>query len=116
VVAEAHARKRLDLDVAQRRLLVLRELADLRLREPDVGDGLRRNLGEDGVDLTLAELLRRPFVEFFRVLADGGVAALPHVVEDVLDSLAHLAVELVGHFLGNASLEMSSHGHSLLDL
>jgi hypothetical protein len=91
-MAEPHAGQCLDLDVLQCRLLVLRELADLRLRELDVGDGLRRDGGEDAVDIGARELLRLPVVELLRLLADRGVAALPHVFEDVLDRFPHLAV------------------------
>ena len=67
-VSQGHSRQGLDLDVAQRVFLYLREISDLRLGELNVVDGL---LGQ-GIDqflylcLAEAEALRRPFVKLFR--------------------------------------------------
>ena len=46
-MAEHHARQGLDLDILQRGALDLGEIADLGLREFDVGDRLRRDLGDE---------------------------------------------------------------------
>jgi len=111
-VAELHARQGLDLDVADRRALVLGEVADLRLGELDVAEGLGGNAGEDRLDFALAQLLRRPLVEFLGVFAHRGVAALLHVGEDAFDGLTDLAVHLVGDGSGDAALEVGGHGSS----
>jgi hypothetical protein len=53
-VTQDDARQGLDLDVAQGGLLDLGEVADLRLREPDVGQVLRTELADAGLDLRRA--------------------------------------------------------------
>jgi hypothetical protein len=108
-VAEPDAGQRLDLDVADRGALVLREVADLRLRELDVFEGRRFHPGQDRVEVGLRQLLRRPPVELLGVLAHRGVAALLHVGEDAFDGLAHLLVDLVGELAGDAAFEVGGH-------
>ena len=50
-MAEHDARQRLDLDVADRRLLVLGEIAHLGLGEPDVVEIALRELRQAALDL-----------------------------------------------------------------
>ena len=64
-MAEHDAGQGLDLDIAHRFALDLGEIADLRLREADVVERLRRDLRDHRGDLGIgqAEARRRPFVE-----------------------------------------------------
>ena len=64
-VAQDHPGQSFDFDVLQRVLLDLREIADLRLREPDVVDLARRHRCDAGLDLRRAQLEGRrvPVVE-----------------------------------------------------
>ncbi len=96
-MAEKHAGQGLDLDILERGALELGEIADLGLREFDVGDGLRRDLGDEGGDLGSgqAEARRRPFVEFFREFAHRSVAARADIGDDALDRAADLGVGFV---------------------
>src|SRR5919204_1467164 len=115
LVPELHAGQRLHFDVAQRRLLVLGELADLRLRELDVGDRGGRHLRHDVLQITGREpqARRRPFVELLRELAHRAIAAAAYVVDDGLYRLARFAVHFIGNARRNAALEIGGHGRSL---
>jgi hypothetical protein len=93
-VAEHHPRERLDLDVAQGLALDQREPPYLLLHERDVVDDLARQRRHQPVDLVGVEPepLGRPAVEPGGVLADGVVAALTDVRDDVADPLGDLGV------------------------
>src|SRR6266550_3311987 len=71
------------VQATMRDTLVLGEPADLALGEFDVGDGGRRHVGDDRIELGLreAEARRRPLVVLLRELAHGLVTALLHVLE-----------------------------------
>ena len=83
-MAEHDAGQGLDLDIAQRGALDLGEIADLGLREFDVVDRLRRDLGDECGDLVVrqAKARRRPFVEALAELAHRRVAALGDIGDD----------------------------------
>ncbi len=100
-VAQDHAGQCFDLDVLQRVLLDLGEIADLRLREPDVVDFARRHGFDAGLDLRRAQLEGRrvPVVELARILAHRLVAALLDVGQDGLHGLADLG-DVGGILLG----------------
>ena len=72
-MAEHDAGQRLDLDIPHRFALDFGEVADLRLREVDVVDGLRRHFRDHRGDVRVgqAEARRRPFVEALAKLAHG---------------------------------------------
>ncbi len=96
-MAEHHAGQGLDLDILQRGALDLGEVADLRLGEFDVGDGLRRDLRDESADLVVGQpkARRRPFVEFLGQFAHRRVAARADIGDDALDGAADLGVGLV---------------------
>ena len=73
---EHDAGQRLDLEIAQGLLLLLREVAHLRLRELDVVEVALADLRYRALDLGGGELerRRRPVVEFLRQLAHRRVA------------------------------------------
>ena len=54
-MAEDHARQGFDLDILDRAALDLREIADLRLGEPDVVNGLRRDAGDQFGDVGIRQ-------------------------------------------------------------
>src|SRR5690606_15076894 len=93
-VTKRNAGQRFDLDVDQRRPLCLGTAPYLRLRELDILDGLFGQTGDDRVDLRLCqpERLWRPPVKANRQVADRSFAARTHVVEDLLNGFADLAV------------------------
>ena len=95
-MAEHDAGQRFDLDILHRITLDLREVADLRLREFDVGDRLCRHSGEERADLLRrqAKARGRPFVEALGKFADRLVAALPDIGEDRFDRRLDLGVRL----------------------
>ena len=74
--------------------LLLREVAHLGLREPDVVEIALGDLRDRGLDLLLgeAEILRRPIVELLRQFAHRRVAARLDVRQDGFDRLANLGV------------------------
>ena len=78
LVAENHARQRLDLDVAHRFTLMLREVAHLFLREPDVVEIAPGQLRQAILDLCIGqpEILAVPLVELDRQFADRCIPAL----------------------------------------
>ena len=115
-MAEHHPRQRLDLDVAQRVLLVLREVAHLLLREADVVQVAGRQLRQAVADLGVrqAEVGAVPFVEADRHLPHRNIATRGNVGEDAFDRRADLRIVL-GPCLGvAAALEVTCHGRSLL--
>jgi hypothetical protein len=71
-------------------------MADLGLCEFDVVDRLRRDPGDERLDLIRAEAeaTRRPFVKALRQLAHRGVAAFGDISDDRLDHAADLSVGL----------------------
>ena len=87
-VPEHDPRQCLDLDIAHRGALDLGEIADLRLREFDIVDRLRRDLGDQCRNLVLgeAEARRRPFVEPLRQVAHRRVAPFGDIGDDGFDS------------------------------
>ena len=88
----------LDLDIAHRRPLDLGEMPDLRLREFDVVDRLRRDFGDQCRNLVLgeAEARRRPFVEPLRHFTHRRIAPSGDIGNDALDRAADPGV---GRFL-----------------
>ena len=114
-VAEHHAGQRLDLEIAHRLLLLLREIAHLRLRELDVVEIAFAHLPDGALDLVRRELERgrRPVVEFLRQFAHGDVLARIDIGEDVLDRLAHLGVSRLDRARVHSALEMAGHGSLL---
>src|SRR6516165_6454247 len=86
------------LDVLQRGALDLGEIADLRLREFDVVDRLRRDLGDECGDLAVAQAKsrRRPFVEPLAELSRRRVTTFGDICDDSLDRNAD---PRVGFFL-----------------
>ena len=94
LVPEDDTRKRFDLDVLQRRLLVLGEVAYLVLGKADVLEIAGCDLRDSGLDLVLrkAKCLRRPVVEFPGEVAHGRIAPGIDVGENALDDLTHLGV------------------------
>jgi hypothetical protein len=92
LLPEEHAGLRLDLEIVQRFLLQLGEVAHPRLDRLDVLDRLPRNGRDDLFDRlgVQPELGGRPAVELLGVLADRGVAALADVGDDLGDGLADL--------------------------
>ncbi len=113
-VPEHDARKRLDLEVVERRLLLLGEIADLRLGEADVVEVALADFRDGALDFLLAqpEILRRPLVEFLRQLPDRLVAALLDGGQDRLDRFADFGVRGLDRARVEAALEMPSHGNS----
>ena len=105
LVAEHDARQRLHLDVHQRGLLVLGEGAHLGLREADVVQVARRQLGHGVADFLIgeAEILPVPAVELGGHLAHRGVPARGDVGQDRLDGGADLGV-LGGDVVGVAAV------------
>ena len=112
LVAEDDARQRLDLDVAQRVALGLREVAHLGLGEPDIRDRVLGDLRDDGGDVVVAqpEGGRGPLVEFLRKLAHGRVAARRHVGEYAFDGLLDLAIGRLGRRRRYSLLEILGQG------
>ncbi|KAB5578420.1 hypothetical protein GE09DRAFT_549829 [Coniochaeta sp. 2T2.1] len=91
-VSQKDARLDLNLDIPDARPLRLGKSPDVLLRLLDVGDCLRRHLGDGLLDLRLGQLERlgAPFVELLRVGTDGLVAVGADVVDDALHDLGHL--------------------------
>ena len=96
-------------------LLLLREVPDLRLREPDVVEVALGDLADGPLDLAVAELEggRRPLVELLRQRAHGGIALGLDLGEDRLHRLAHLGVGRLDGAGIHAAFEMASHGSLL---
>ena len=113
-MAEHDAGQRLDLDVPHRRALVLGEVAHLRLRELDVVDVARRELGQAAADLGVGEavVVAVPAVELDRQLAHGLVAAGLDVGEHRLDRGADLGVVLGDCARVAPALEPACHSSS----
>src|ERR1044071_7668773 len=91
-MAENDAGQGLDLDIAHRFALDFGEVADLRLREADVVERLRRDFLHYRGDVAVgqAESRRRPVAKALAEVADGAVAARPDIGDDRLDRLARL--------------------------
>src|SRR5262249_47948169 len=84
LVAENHARQRLDLEISPGVALALGKAAHLRLRKSDVIEIALGNLADGAFDLLLrkAEGRRGPIVEFSRELPYGLIAPQRDVGED----------------------------------
>lgn len=93
-MAENDARQCLDLDVADRLALLLREVADLGLREGNILDIPLAELRQAVLDLALREpvVLPVPFVERDRQFAHCSVAAGGDIRQDRLDGRSYLGV------------------------
>ena len=113
-VAEHDAGQRLHFQVMHRVALLLREIADLRLRELDVVEVALRHLRDGLLDLGRRQLEvgRRPFVELLRQFADGGVLAFLDRGQDLLDRLAHLGVGGLDRACIHSAFEPAGHGVS----
>ena len=111
LVAEHDAGQRLDLQVVHGVLLLLREVAHLRLREPDVVEVALGDLRDRALDLLRRqpERGRRPVVEFLRQLADRHVLALLDLRQDAFDRLAHLGVGGLDRARVHSALEIAGH-------
>ena len=111
-VPENDARQRLDVEIAQRRLLRFREIAHLRLGEFDVVEIALLHLADGALHLGRRQLerSRRPIVEFLRQVAHRCVLARVDVGEDLLDRFAHLGVGRLDRACVHSALEMAGHG------
>ena len=111
LVAEHHAGKRLDLQVAHRLLLLLREVSYLRLRELDVVEVALGDLRDGALDLgrRQTEILRLPVVELFRQFADGGILAIVDLRQDAFDRFAHLGIGGFDRARVHSALEPAGH-------
>src|SRR5262249_39060750 len=114
-VAEDHAGQGLDLEVAHRLLLLLREVAHLALRELDVLEGALADLRDRLCDLRVrqAGALRLPVVELFRQLAGGRAAACLDAGEDGFARLAPLGVGRLDGARVHSAFEPAGHGNLL---
>ena len=114
LVAEDHAGQGLDLEVAHRLLLLLREIAHLRLRELDVVEVALADLADGALDLLRRQLegRRRPAVEFLRQLAHRRVTPGLDLLEDLLDRRAHLGVGGLDRARVHSALEIAGHDSS----
>ena len=110
-MAEHDARHGLVLHVSQRIPLDRGEVADLGLREFDVGALARADAGVAGVDgrPIKAERFRRPPVKAFRVFAHGGVPARFDLGQNVLDRLPYLGVGIRLGVVADPGLEVTGH-------
>src|SRR5262249_16097633 len=83
-----------DLEVVHRFALLLGEVAHLRLRKLDVVEITLGDLRYGALDFLRrqAKILRRPFVEFLRQLANGRLLALIDLREDAFDGFAHFGI------------------------
>ena len=110
-VPEHHAGQRLDVEIAQRFLLLLGEVAHLRLGELDVVEIALLHLADGALDFGWAELERgrRPVVEFLRQVAHGGILARIDIGKDFLDRLAHLGVRRLDRDRVHSALEVLGH-------
>ena len=113
-VAEHDAGQSLHLQVAHGLLLLLREIAHLGLRKFDVLEVALGHLRDRLLDVGGRELevLRRPLVELFRQLADGGVLAFVDLRQNVFDRLAHLGVGGLYGSRVHAAFQVAGHGLS----
>ena len=111
-VTEHDAGQRLDLEIAQRLLLLLREIAHLRLRELDVVEVAFAELRYRALDLGGRQLERgrRPVVEFLRQLAHRRIAPRLDLGEDVFHRLAHLGIGGFDRARVHSALEIAGHG------
>ncbi len=111
-MAENDARQRLDLDIEHRVALRLGKVAHLCLREPDVLQIARADLGDQRLDLVVAQAITvgAVVVEFLRHLAHGRIAARLDVLQRRLDGGAHGCVVLGALGFGLALFQMG-HGH-----
>jgi hypothetical protein len=116
-VPEYDPRQCLDLDIVHRAPLDLGEIADLRLREFDVLDRLRRDFVEECGNLVLgeAEARRRPFVEPLRHFAHRRVAPFGDIRDDALDDAADLGVGLFVLAGQRRPLDLPGHCFLLFD-
>jgi hypothetical protein len=89
-------------------------MAALLLREFDVFDRLRCDLGDEGLDLVDAEAKawRRPFVETLRQFAHCLIAALGDIRNNGLDRAADLSVGLF--LLAGQRRRLDMPGHRFL--
>jgi hypothetical protein len=110
-VSKHDARQRFHLELAQRLLLLLREIAHLRLREPDIVEIALAHLRDRALDLCRCELERgrRPIVKFLRQLTHRGVLARLDVGEDLFDRLAHLCIGRLDGACVHSALEVAGH-------
>ena len=116
LVAEHDTGEGLDFKVVHGLALLLREVADLGLRELDVLEIALGNLRNRALDLgrRQLEIFRRPFVEFLRQFADRYILALVDLRQDAFDGLAHLGVRGLDRARVHSALEPTRHGVVLL--
>ncbi len=113
-VAEDHAGQGLDLEVAHGLLLLLREVAHLRLRELDVVEVALGDLAYGTLDFRWRELesRRRPAVELLRQLTHGGIAPCLDIGKNAFHRLAHLGVGGLDRARVHSALEDAGHEDS----
>src|SRR4029453_6052247 len=111
-VTEHDAGQRLDLEIAQRLLLLLGEIAYLRLRELDVVEVALAQPRYRALDLGRSELERgrRPVVELFRQLAHRRIAPSLDLSEDGFHRLAPLGIGGFDRARVHSALEIAGHG------
>ena len=114
LMAEHDAGHGLDLEVAHRLFLLLREIAHLRLGKLDVVEIALLHLADGAFDLGRRQLerSRRPVVEFLRQVAHRRILARLDIGEDLLDRLAHLGVGFFDRAGVHSALKMPDHGVS----
>jgi hypothetical protein len=110
-VTEPYAGERLDLHVAHRVPLHLREPTHLALDELDVLDHLVREGVDERPHLVRVEpeAVGRPGVELAGVLTHRRVAAGPHVRDDLGDPVRNIALRPVRERGGGCALEVLGH-------
>ena len=93
-MAKPHTRHCLHFDIRQCRSLLLGEIANLRLREPDVLNRFARNRLHNGVDFTLRqpEVRWGPAVETLGKFPHRNIAPLSYFSDDCCDRLPYLRI------------------------
>jgi hypothetical protein len=115
-VPEHDARQGFHLKVPDRRALMFREVADLILREPDVGDVPLGEFGQAVADLAVRQpiVVPVPTVEFLRKLPHGRVAPRRDVGQDAFHGRAHPSVVVGSRRLVASALQEAGHAFSSL--
>ena len=115
-MAQDHARDGFYLDILDRPALDLRKIAHLRLGELYVVYSFGRDAGDEVDDCRIGqpEALGRPFVEFLRQFAHGGITACFNIGKDVFYRVADIRVIFARLGFTGAFFEMFGHDLSCL--